>query len=93
MNGEDNVSALQGAAEEGRKIGEAINLARELVNQPPNVIYPESFAERAEQLAKANGVSCKVLDLKALQKERMGSMLADLISKMHGQLLGLQQRQ
>ncbi len=68
--------SLQQAATERKLIGEAINLARELVNQPPNVVYPASFAERAEKLAKENGVKCNVLDLAALKKERMGSMLA-----------------
>jgi len=76
VNGEDDIPSLQQAATEGKLIGEAINLARELVNQPPNVVYPASFAERAERLAKENGVKCNVLDLAALKKERMGSMLA-----------------
>lgn len=76
VNDGDDVAVLKGAAEEGKRIGEAINLARELVNQPPNVVYPASFAKRAEGLAKENGVKCRVLDLAALKQERMGSMLA-----------------
>lgn len=76
VNAEDDVPTCRNAAEEGIKLGEAINLARELVNQPPNVIFPASFAERAEELAKENGLKCHVLDLEELKKERMGSMLA-----------------
>jgi len=76
VNAEDDVPACKAAADEGSTIGAAINLARELVNQPPNVVYPASFAERAEKLARENGLKCTVLDLPALQKEKMGSMLA-----------------
>src|SRR5204862_523271 len=34
--------------ERGRVLGEAVNLTRRLVNEPPQNIYPESFAERAK---------------------------------------------
>lgn len=76
VNAGDDVQTCSAAADEGLKLGEAINLARELVNQPPNVVYPASFAERAERLANDAGVKCTVLDLPALRKERMGSLLA-----------------
>lgn len=71
-----DTGALGKAIEEGRILGEAINLTRELVNQPAQEIYPESFAERAEQLAKQFGVKCDVLDQGALEAEKMGSLLA-----------------
>lgn len=64
------------AAERGRVIGEAINLARELINRPPQEIYPESFAARAQQEAAACGLTCQVFDEKQLEAERFGSMLA-----------------
>jgi leucyl aminopeptidase len=41
-------------------VSEGVNLARELVNEPANVIFPESFAARIEQL-KAVGVTVTVL--------------------------------
>ncbi|MCC8938534.1 leucyl aminopeptidase [Bradyrhizobium sp. Arg68] len=53
---------------------DGVNLARELVNEPPNVLYPEEFARRASQLRKL-GVSVEVLDVKAMTKLGMGALL------------------
>jgi leucyl aminopeptidase len=49
-------------------------MARELVNEPPNVLYPEEFARRASQLRKL-GVSVEVLDVRAMKKLGMGALL------------------
>jgi leucyl aminopeptidase len=67
---------LAPAVERGAILGEAINLARELVNQPAKVIYPASFAERAQALARQHSLHCEVLDKPALEAEKMGSLLA-----------------
>ena len=64
------------AAARGTVLGEAINLTRELVNLPPQEIYPESFAERAEQVASDLGLKCDVLGQAELEAEKMGSLLA-----------------
>ena len=34
-------------------VAEGVELARNLVNEPPNVLYPESFADRAKELGEA----------------------------------------
>src|SRR4029077_5660340 len=47
-----------------------------LVNLPAKVIFPASFADRAKQLADQYRVSCEVLDQSALEREKMGSLLA-----------------
>ena len=49
-------------------------LARDLVNEPANVLYPAEFARRATSLKKA-GVAVEVLDLKALTKLGMKALL------------------
>src|SRR5256885_286162 len=49
--------------------GQAVGLARELVNTPPCDLYPESFAARAQQIAAATGVACTVFDENQLQAE------------------------
>jgi len=33
-------------------IVDGVVMARELVNEPPNILYPEEFARRASQLRK-----------------------------------------
>lgn len=71
-----DIAVSNQAAERGRIIGEAINLARELINRPPQDIYPETFAARAQQEAAACGLTCQIFDEKQLEAERFGSLLA-----------------
>ncbi|MGM1059271.1 leucyl aminopeptidase [Saccharothrix sp. Mg75] len=56
-------------------IAEAVAAVRDLVNTPPNDLYPASFAERATALAKAEGLEVEVLDEKALRKQGFGGIL------------------
>ena len=53
---------------------DGVIIARDLVNEPPNVLYPEEFARRASQLRKV-GVNVEVLDTKAMTKLGMGALL------------------
>lgn len=46
----------------GQRIAEAVCVTRDVVNEPPNVLYPEILARRAREVAKANKLKCKVLD-------------------------------
>jgi leucyl aminopeptidase len=62
--------------EQGRILGEAVLLARRLVNEPPSEMYPESFAAEAERVAQAAGLECEIWDEKRLADERCGSLLA-----------------
>jgi leucyl aminopeptidase len=62
--------------ERGRILGDAVNLARRLVNEPPDVVYPESFAARAADVAASNGLAIEIWDEKRLDRERCGSLLA-----------------
>ncbi|MGH3898316.1 MAG: leucyl aminopeptidase [Pseudonocardiaceae bacterium] len=56
-------------------IAEAVAAARDLVNTPPNDLYPASFAERAVVLAEQAGLRTEVLDEKALRREGYGGIL------------------
>jgi len=56
------------------KIAEGIALTRDLVSEPPNVLYPESFATRCKEL-EALGVKVAVLGAKEMQKLGMGMLL------------------
>ena len=55
-------------------IADGVVLARDLVNEPPNVLYPEEFAKRAATLRKL-GVGIDILDRKAMSKLGMGALL------------------
>ncbi len=69
-------SASAEALRTGQILGEAVNLTRTLVNEPPSEIYPEEFAERATATAVACGLEFEVWDKARLEKERCGSLLA-----------------
>jgi leucyl aminopeptidase len=56
-------------------VGEAVGTARDLVNTPPNDLYPETFAARARELAEAAGVEVEVLDDAALAEAGFGGVL------------------
>jgi leucyl aminopeptidase len=53
---------------------EGVVLARDLVNEPANVLYPAEFARRASALSKL-GVAVEVLDVAAMRKLGMGALL------------------
>jgi leucyl aminopeptidase len=53
---------------------EGVGLTRELVTEPANIIYPESFVERCRGLAKL-GIELDVLDAAAMKKLGMGALL------------------
>ena len=50
-------------------------LARDLVNEPANVLYPEEFARRCANLKKL-GAAVEVLDLREMKKLGMNALLA-----------------
>ncbi len=53
---------------------EGIELTRELVTEPANIIYPESFVERCRHLGEL-GVEVEVLDGAAMKELGMGALL------------------
>ena len=69
-----DVAAARKAFAPDAHIVDGIVMARELVNEPPNILYPEEFARRASQLRKL-GVTVEILDVKAMTKLGMGALL------------------
>ncbi|MFZ4747095.1 MAG: leucyl aminopeptidase [Sphingomonas sp.] len=55
-------------------IVDGVGFARELVTEPANIIYPESFVERCRRLT-ALGVEIQVLDEAAMAAAGMGALL------------------
>ena len=55
-------------------IADGVVLARDLINEPANVLYPAEFARRASALSKL-GVNVEVLDVPAMRKLGMGALL------------------
>ncbi|MDP2298819.1 MAG: leucyl aminopeptidase [Pseudolabrys sp.] len=69
-----DVAAARKAFVAREAIASGVLLARDLVNEPPNILYPEEFARRAQAL-KSVGVKVEVLDVKAMTKLGMGALL------------------
>jgi leucyl aminopeptidase len=55
-------------------VANGVVLARDLVNEPANVLFPEEFARRAASLKKL-GVAIEVLDVAAMRKLGMNALL------------------
>ncbi len=72
---EDEITPqLTQALEEQINIAEGILIARDLVNEPANVIYPESLANRVVELADKIGVEVEVFDHEQIQEMGMDAL-------------------
>lgn len=59
-----------------KELAEGVFLARDLVYEPANMLYPESFAKRCKMLENECGLKVEVLDEKAMKKEGMDLLLS-----------------
>ncbi len=60
----------------GRIIAEGAILARDLSNAPGNALPPRKLASAARRMASRNGLKCRILNRKQIEKERMGALIA-----------------
>lgn len=56
-------------------VGRAVNTTRSLVNQPPSHLYPESFADAAQELAGGLPITVTIWDETRLAKEGFGGII------------------
>ncbi len=70
-----DLGVLRRAIERGRIIAEATNFARELINEPANVITPTELARRAEDMAREYGLEFDALDEARMRELGMGALL------------------
>ena len=66
---------LAQGVERGRIIGEAVNFARELSNEPSSTLTPTELAERAKETATRFGLDIDVLDEARMKELGMGALL------------------
>lgn len=66
---------IQAARDEAVIIAESQNYARELANEPPNVLTPQELAQRARQLAEESGLEWDILDEARMRQLGMGALL------------------
>ncbi len=63
-------------ADAASTVARAVLTAREWVNIPPNLLYPDSFAEEVKSLVKDARITVEVLDEKGLERGGYGGILA-----------------
>ena len=56
-------------------LAQGVEFTRQLVTEPGNVIYPESFVARCEQRLAGTGIEIRVLDGSEMQALGMGALL------------------
>ncbi|MEE8370247.1 MAG: leucyl aminopeptidase [Dehalococcoidia bacterium] len=69
------LDAIRRGVERGQVMAGAANHARDMANEPSNVLTPTAMAERAQALAAEVGVECQVLERKEMEGLGMGALL------------------
>ncbi|RZF22671.1 leucyl aminopeptidase [Halobacteriovorax vibrionivorans] len=69
--------AFQKAIKDAQHVAESVNVARDFVNEPPNVLRSTAYAKMVQKDVKdIPGVKCKIMGRKELQKENMNLFLS-----------------
>ncbi len=68
-------ATAQGSLDRAVATAHAQNRARELGNEPGNLLPPRALAERACEFAEAAGLECEVLDKEYMRSRGMGALL------------------
>ena len=68
-------ATLQRGIERGRILAEATNFARDLANEPSNLLTPSVLAECAATMAAESGLACQILEEAEAEALGMGAFL------------------
>ena len=71
----DHVGAISSGVSAGQVMAEGAILARDMVNEPANVMTPSHMAEMASRAAKSEGLSLTVLEASDMREMGMGALL------------------
>ena len=70
------LDALKKNVEVHTAISEGVILARNLINEPANIMHPQKLAASAREMARTKKIHCKILEKSELEKLKMGGILA-----------------
>lgn len=73
--GGTDAATLAAAVARGRTIGQCINVARGLSNEPGNILTPREFASRVSATATSAGLAVDILDEERIAGLKMGLLL------------------
>ncbi len=68
-------AGVKDALARGQAIGEAVNLARDLVNEPGGALNAVDFAAVATRVGRESGLKVSVLDEPAIKRLKLGGLL------------------
>ena len=69
-------TALRRGVEQGLIAAQATNLARDLENEPANMMTPSIMAGRAQEIASEHGIECTIIERAEAERLGMGSYLS-----------------
>ncbi len=75
LAGFDSTDDSKKALDDGRVIGESMNFARDLINEPSNRLTPRMLAAKAEAMAKEVGLGIEILDERKISELKMGALI------------------
>ncbi|MGH2349932.1 MAG: leucyl aminopeptidase, partial [bacterium] len=67
---------VEAGVRRGQLFADAACFARDIVNEPPNVVTPSYVAELAEEIGRQTGMPTMVFDEDAMRAQGMGAILA-----------------
>ncbi len=67
--------ALQMGLDAGTHLAQAVCFTRDLVNDPPNILYPAVMAQRASAMATRTGLGCEIWGEDQMRELGMGMIL------------------
>lgn len=70
-----DTGSLSADVERGRVIGESQNFARDIINEPGNILPPRELVRRGREMASELGLEVEVLDQDRMMQLGMGSLL------------------
>jgi leucyl aminopeptidase len=70
----DGAAAAKSRFEPFDPIADGVTFARDLVNEPPNILFPEEFAQRLKAL-EAHGVEVSIIGAAEMKKRGMNALL------------------
>ena len=72
---EEKLGPMEEGVAEGAAIGEAVNLCRDMANEPANFMTPTRMAELALDVARDGGLEIEVMDRPQMEQLGMGALL------------------
>ncbi len=67
--------SLKGMIEYSKAVAEGVNFARTLINEPGNILNPQTLVQAARKMAIEKKIRCEILQEPALKRLKMGGIL------------------